>query len=289
MLNFPNFLEAAVLNGLRSSMDAPLVAYEPVLSGERRISRRDLELLETTGLDVDLDSIDVLPDGTFSYQGVPILLYIRFQHQYSGSQDFPKFHFCNCRTWDHMKAAGRQDRYVISKRLDGKFDIDVAGSDGKVQRLKEASLAVCQNCLHKLSWKNFSLHGTAAHDRQTIVRTFSLEEFFAGRARSLVREKPRWTSDTFPGGSYTNDFNEISARTRRAANWRCQGGCGRLFAAAWQRRFLHVHHINGVPGDNSPENLMVVCIGCHAKQPAHAHMRRSPDYLHFTKMFDREG
>jgi hypothetical protein len=285
MFELPNFLEAAMLNALRSSMNAPLVEYEANLADEARISRHDLQLLETTGLEVDLDSIEPLADGTFSYQGVPVLLYIRFQRQYSGSQDLPKFHFSNCWTWEKMKAAGRQNRYVASTRVDGRFDIDIAGPDGNVQQLKDAALAVCQNCLHKLSWKNFHLHNMRSTEKRRAVQTFSLEEFFADKGRSLVQEKPRWTPDTFPGGSYTDDFDEISARTRRAANWRCQGECGRLFAMGWQRRFLHVHHIDGVPGNNDPENLMVVCIGCHANQSAHAHLKRSRDYLLFARIF----
>ena len=117
MFELPNFLEATMLNALRSSMSAPLVEYEANLADEARISRHDLQLLETTGLEVGLDRIEPLADGTFSYQGIPVLLYIRFQRQYSGSQVLPKFHFSNCWTWEKMKAAGRKNRYVASTEL----------------------------------------------------------------------------------------------------------------------------------------------------------------------------
>jgi hypothetical protein len=120
--------------------------------------------------------------------------------------------------------------------------------------------------------------------------TFALDEFFEHFRRSQVREKPRWSPSTIPVASYTDDFDEISSRTRAAARWRCQeAGCDRLLAASWERRYLHVHHRNGVKGDNSPENLAVLCIEHHAGQPGHAHLKNGRDYHEFIELFKGAG
>ena len=38
---------------------------------------------------------------------------------------------------------------------------------------------------------------------------------------------------------------------------------------------MHCHHRNGVITDNRPENLQALCLLCHAKQPAHNHIKPS--------------
>lgn len=288
-LKLPDFREHGDLNELRRKMSATLVDYDAEQgSGPKRITRKDLERLQTTGIIVNPEEIETLANGIFSYQGVPVLLYI-FQptHWNEGDDRLPRYHVCNCRTWKDMKAKGRSDRYVASTRVDGYFELDVYIASLSQSRKQLEQLKVCQNCLDQIRWKGFANDGTlSSAQRSRHVAAFALAEFFEHYNRSLVREKPKWTPSTMPSASYSDDFDEISSRARAAAKWRCQApGCGRLLAASWQRRYLHVHHRNGVKGDNSPENLMVICLECHAKQPGHEHMRNSRDLHEFKQLF----
>ena len=290
-MKLPNFRDHSALNELRRKMRAELVAYDPEESGPRRITRKDLERLKTTGVVVNPDEIETLANGIFTYQGVPVLLYIYSPTQWTEQQvRLPRYHVCNCRTWFDMKAKGRQDRYVASTRLDGYFELEVYIASLRSSRKTLEKLRVCQNCLDYLSWKGFRIDGMTSSKRMRFVDTFALDEFFEHFGRSQVREKPRWTPNTIPFTSYTDDFDEISSRARAAARWRCQEpGCERLLVASWQRRYLHLHHRNGVKGDNSHENLTVLCIEHHAKQPNHAHLKNGRDYSEFMELFHGAG
>jgi len=72
--------------------------------------------------------------------------------------------------------------------------------------------------------------------------------------------------------TYTEDWLVISYRTRAAASWRCSE-CGADKSLA--RNELHVHHRNQNPQDNNPNNLIVLCKGCHDTAHERLHQRYS--------------
>jgi hypothetical protein len=48
---------------------------------------------------------------------------------------------------------------------------------------------------------------------------------------------------------------------------------------------LHAHHKNGEKSDNKKENIEILCIGCHAEEYAHSHMKSLPEYKNFILQF----
>jgi hypothetical protein len=277
-LRLPDFRTHWPFNELRRSMGAELVEYRFAPTSSR-ITRKDLERLATTGIQIDAEQVETLADGTFSYEGERVLLYIMQPY----ATYAPKFHLANCFTWEQQKAKRRQERYVASMRTDGLFVVERENDRGQRMRGEER-LQVCQNCLQHVSWRKFDRDTLPRAERRRRVETFSLAEYFAEKKRSDVRERPRYTVETMPSGGYTDDFDQISSTARRAAGWKCST-CRRTFALGYQRRFLHVHHENCVKGDNRPENLKVICIGCHANEPDHAHLRHSPGYKMFAQLY----
>lgn len=68
---------------------------------------------------------------------------------------------------------------------------------------------------------------------------------------------------------YVLDWKVISDRTRENKDYTCEECKVRLHD---QLKLLHVHHINRDKQDNSPQNLRVLCIICHANCEAHEHL-----------------
>ncbi|MOA18317.1 hypothetical protein D3C78_1386270 [compost metagenome] len=73
-----------------------------------------------------------------------------------------------------------------------------------------------------------------------------------------------WNEDASLG--YTSDWADISKATREQAGYVCSD-CGVDLSS--HRHLCHTHHINRVKTDNRPENLQVLCMDCHRRQPHH--------------------
>jgi hypothetical protein len=283
-MKLPNFYLFEPLNKLKEQMglSRETVGDLTVTVPHARLTEAELEKLASQdGLDISIEDLVILSDGTLGYKNSRVLLYIRDIAVFDGREKEPRYHLSNCATLQGMRERNRfNSRYVVSTNVDGKFKLNLI--DGRITRSKVVQLAVCQNCLGLLHFNGFRMEWRRAK-RQSTVQTFKLEEFFSQYPRSLHSSMPKYNSDDAPVNNYPPDFDEISERTKTARNWKCEE-CVLDLSAKSHRKFLHTHHIDGGKSNNSAENLKVLCIGCHAAMPAHQHMKRLPEYNEFQRL-----
>ena len=284
LTDFRNF---ELLNTLKERMGIPRDVFGEltVLVDAARLSELELEKLTSQdGLEISIDDLRVLKDGTLAYKNSRVLLYIRDVPVYGDHQSQPRYHVSNCKTLITMREQKRfETRYVVSTRTDGQFNLNFI--DGGVSRSSIHRLMVCQHCLGHLGFNGFRQYWRKKQ-RAAAVQSFTLEDFFAQFPRSLHIENPKYNSDNAPLNTYGDDFSEISLKAKSAAKWMCQK-CG--FDLSSKKGFLHTHHINGAKFDNSPINLKVLCYGCHADEPNHQHMKGHPNYTHFKIIKAQQG
>ena len=231
------------------------------------IDKRLNQGIEVNFRDIDFDT------GLASYQGRQVLLYIKDHGAgdriYSTIQDGSKgnkYHIADCKTLADMRRKGRFDRYVITNKVDGVFRI--SGRDTRSNELieGEAKLSVCQNCLESINYKRFSSL-PSRNARQNFVSKFSLADFFDTYS-SFFKFMPSGIAER-SSNTYSDNWDVISIKIREQVNYQCQQ-CG--LDLSFNKRLLHVHHVNGVKSDNSEMNLRALCCDCHRKQPNHNHM-----------------
>jgi hypothetical protein len=249
---------------------------------ERRSSVEELEQLATDGKDVSIDDVVVLEDGTFSYRNSRVLIYIRDIHTLQNW--IPRFHIADCRTLQKQQQQNGLARYVVTTRSDGSFVVNLIGNDGGVER-HTMQLNVCQNCLAMLGFDGFS-RNLSQPRRMQIVFQFTIQRFFEKFPRSLLSVRRAGDADSAPINNYSQDFGNTSKRVREQRGWRCEC-CQRDFSRSTDRKYLHVHHRNGMKNENHDGNLRVLCLGCHAAEPQHAHLKSLPEYREFLRRFGR--
>ncbi len=273
-MKLPDFYKFEPLNRLRNQMgiaDDHYGSFSPKVDNSR-LTVEELDRLTGDGIDVYFKELTILKNenDTFGYKGNRVLLYIRDVHLYRDEEREPRYHLCNCATLVNMTQNGRFERYVISTKSNGHFLINLI-RDNRVMSSEHRRLRVCQNCLDKLSLNGFSRRMRQSK-KERIVAEFTPDEFFRIYPRSLHAVKPKHDSDTAPLNDYPTDFPAISESLRRENGYRCEK-CGNNFSH--RRQDLHVHHVNGVRWDNERQNLKILCVACHAKEPQHSHMRKT--------------
>jgi hypothetical protein len=152
----------------------------------------------------------------------------------------------------------------------GKFDI----------REEICELKICKLCLAHLGYKRYKDH---RYDRG-IYDTFALEEYFATYLRNQIRTLPLHTDDTAPLNEYGIGFREASQRYRAENRWRCEN-CRIDLSHPSCRKYLHTHHLNAEKYHDRKENHKALCVRCHAEEPMHEHLTKSPAYREFMKIY----
>lgn len=285
-MKLPNFLQSEQLNSLRARMGIPQDVFGNlnVIIDPARLSEVELERLSSQdGIEIDsIDDIRILNDGTLAYKNSRVLLYIRDHQVYGDRNADPKFHVANCDTLVKMKKNKRFERYVVAARLDGRFRINLIV--GPQTKSEVRRLSVCQNCLNHLEFDGFQMT-MAKLTRIEQVKTFEIKRFFELYPQNLHTEKPIHDSESAPLNDYAQDFSQKSNKIRAEAGWSCQNPDCRIWLGLHDhRKFLHVHHINGLKTDDRPSNLDVLCIECHSNEPQHGHMKGLPEYKQFIKI-----
>jgi hypothetical protein len=283
-MKLPNFLVSDDLVRLKSSMGIPrnkLGDLQAIEIRRGRTTPEELRQLGEEGLEVDKEDVLPLSDGTLSYKDRRILLYIRDISHYGGNYSEPKFHFADCATVGQMRENLRFGRFVIADHENGIFELRYVNSG----RRDKKRLRVCQNCLDRLNYKGFQLN-MRPDARRAAVRDFSIPDFFTAYPKTLHHSIPTYTDQTAPTNDYSPDFSLISRAYRQKRNWICET-CAIPLSKDVLRRYLHVHHVNGLKNENHEANLKSVCVHCHALEPSHGHVKAMRQYREFEATWQR--
>jgi hypothetical protein len=286
-MKLPDFELDAELNALRAAMGAALRDYVSAPSSNV-LTVEEIERLAGEGIEIPLDEVRVLNDGTHVYKGRRVIVYIRDVAEYGSRISMPKYHLAMCDTLNKMIEEGRyKKRYVVATREDGKFSIQRIRGEVKIR--SDESLDVCQRCLDELFYKSFSLQMPSSQ-RARIVQNFSLKGFFEEYGKSCVWAVPRFDAVHAPTNIYSTQFYRIAKTLKEKRGYRCEEVVCRIeLSKPADRRFLHAHHVDSDKSDNHPTNIRLLCIRCHAEQFQHSHLRDNPDYAIFCAKFPRQA
>lgn len=253
-MNLPDFWNHNELNRLRELMGAELHSDINPCNNKAR---------ETIQL-VTKDNFNVDPYGILENQGQKVVIYIR---DWYGENDWNRYHIVNCKWIQKMQRENRYFRYVNARSKNGQFPVNRPNHPES----ELLNLSLCQFCLEKLELRNVFK-----------PNEFPLSDWFDAiddgyEPLPIDRIKSE-------GSYYIAAWRFLSWLCRKNANWECQQCTIALGTERYDRRFLHAHHIRGTRY-NKLEDLITLCIGCHAKQDGkkHEELENYDEYKEFRE------
>lgn len=276
-IELPNFNLDQTIIKLRRELRIPDGYFAKYGNTPSLIIHQDKVIKELSESEVKISKSNLLYKEYPNGQKDLVLMHIFSFRDYE-----PKFHFANCKTLIEQRKKNGFNRYVETHRTDGMFNVDYTGSSLGMKQGKQAmKLKVCQNCLLQVNYKGFNLQS----DKQMAIETFDVEEFFRTYIVSLFTENAIHISQA-QSNRYPSNWSSLSKEIRKKAGWQCSQ-CQIDLSHISHRKYLDVHHIDRQKFNNTSSNLQVLCIGCHALQPGHEHMKSSPRYSCFQALLDR--
>ena len=281
-MKLPDFSSDARLNDLRAAVGAPLRNYEPAAAAGL-LTVAEIEILAREGLDIPLQDVTVLDDGTLIYKNRRVVLYIRDVKQYRKAEadELPRFHVADCDKLREMRSNNRFERYVVATRDTGVFQINLKSYNSAAFEKSDKALRICQLCLSKLNWEGFKQIGGDWSRKREAVSNFKLTQFFEAYPRNIMAHEPRHDETSAPLNDYGPEFRLVADRLKRERGYKCDD-CGADLSK--MRQFLHAHHRNGLQYDNSESNIAILCVLDHAKQPSHGHVRHTTHYREYSRL-----
>lgn len=249
------------LEVLREKMGAPFRLF---------VEQIDLKLRKG---DVTVDPDEyALVDEIPTVQNRKVVLHLQdawtYEERYG---DYPKYHVVDCKTLQNMRIRGHYGNYHATRRTDGYFLVKLSDSD----ELSPHKLNLCKNCLKKLKEQY-------GHDVfPTEPGKFPLADWFE---TFDYDEELDQTGAPYVSFDYSSEaWRARSIDCRQSANWKCEQCRIDLKDDPY---FLHAHHKWGTKF-NDPEDLMALCIRCHAEQPGHGHETLKSDlrYQEFMRKY----
>ncbi|WFD09022.1 HNH endonuclease signature motif containing protein [Tepidibacter hydrothermalis] len=267
-----DFYKFRLFKKIRDEMGIP-EGYKAKFQSRLSFKKIDIGKIETEliergrGLDVSIENIGTGEDDTFEYKGKKVVVYIRDQYSYNSQY---KFHVSWCKTICEMRDNGKLNRYVVSRRKDGTFFVNIIDKNSHriIQENKISELKVCKHCLGELDYNGYSY--AIRNEKNKIYEEFAIDEFLK-KYDTKFKQLPRYTDVTAPLNEYPKKWSKISMDYRSYKNWICED-CGNDFST--NKKMLDVHHIDGNKYNVEYSNLKALCKECHGNQYKHGHYKK---------------
>lgn len=192
-MKLPDFVHSAPLNRLRRLMGAELGRFTLARS-PNLLTPAEIEQLAQSGIELTLDQLRILNDGTLAYKDSRVVLCLSKVTLYPGRDGLPgplpAFHVADCRQLQAMRAATPQQLVVASTREDRSFALKLGLKDSGEVELCRQTLSVCLDCLGRLCWQDFH-PSLSAREGRAVAAKFSLGEYFNAYRKALPRRSKK--------------------------------------------------------------------------------------------------
>jgi len=225
----------------------------------------DVKIKEIPFNDQNGELIYILPNGKISKIAVHIS---EIKEQYKHSY---KYHIFNCKTLQKMKYDDKEDRYKSNTRTDGTFFMIMTDRNNQISFRGYYALDICGYCRTEYR-KKYNKDYT------------NLKEYYNLDLNNLDIWADIPSDMESAPQQYIKEWREIATNLKIKHNYICQK-CGLNLKE--YKKYLHAHHMDMNVRNNHSENIKILCIKCHGREPNHTHITSSQDWKDFMYLRDQ--
>jgi len=206
----------------------------------------------------------ILPNGEILKVAVHIsTIKEKYKHSY-------KYHIFNCKALQDMKYKNLTYRYRSNSSKDGKFFMIMTDRYNQVSFRDYYHLDICGYCRTEY--------------RKKYNRDYTdLKEYYSLELNNLDIWADIPSDMESAPQLYIKEWKEIAKNFKIKYNYICQK-CGLNLKE--YKKYLHAHHLDMNTRNNHSENIKILCIKCHGREPNHSHINSSQDWKDFMYLRD---
>ena len=188
-----DFKEFEAFNDLRDAMGAVELGYFELFDPAKHLTGQERSELQLSGWLRPLELIRVLPDGTLAIKNSRVIAYVPDENYFRDRREYPVYHVAFCTRLEEMKKTSQPPDLLVTTRIAEDYSLLKLRSGGEFS-VQSQGFVVCEQCLHKLRYRDFDLYRNRRRGySQKVLKEFSLDAFFR-----LYRQYPL-SFNTRPG------------------------------------------------------------------------------------------
>jgi len=200
---------------------------------------------EVKSSDITSGAMSFRDDGIFvkGVDGIERQVFLYKKDYHLEKYGKPRFHICKCSTIQEFIESGSFRQHYVRANSE---PVPVYDRDS-FQTVQVSALPLCNYCRNIIS-------------EYGAINSTTFVELLREAGGSSQDTDEDIETDLF---GYTKDWDDISRKYREKNHYTCEE-CGLSIDDAYDRQYIHVHHINGVKTNNRESNLRCLCYYCHA-------------------------
>lgn len=177
-MKLADFRDFQPFNELREKIGTDELGFFELFDPSIHLTGSERSALESPGMLLTADGLQVLPDKTLAIKNSRVLAYIPDETWFRNHREYPTYHLAWCSQLEAQLAEHPVMEYLVTTKISDDYKLLKIRGRGEVS-LTDHGLVVCKHCLHTLRYRDYDeFRNRRRGYSQKVLNEFSLKNFY---------------------------------------------------------------------------------------------------------------